>query len=400
MPHLTVFKHPFVHDLTEPNGKKAPPMSSGRSTMSIVLSRYLGGHDQRFWNRHLRHMLERMLFLAGYCDQDVSSQLRFLESIVTPHLGKRPRRIGRHAHHSFMTDDGTPIEMSWSWTEGDIDTMPVVRYSIEPLAMTLPKDEKWLNLHGSNAFLQDASGWFTAPDMTWFNRVNNILLQYDRCPIGSKTGEHESQIFWAFDLDGGHRLLKVYYVLNARAQGLSCSKLSLVERAVSKLSVDESMATALENFFTFIRASGADTEVEILSFDCIDPDRSRIKIYFRSRITSFSRVRSIMSWGQMHSCTTKGDMGSLKDLWHSVLGLDSHRSLEDPLQVKKHRTAGILYYCEFKPRTSAIKSKVYIPVRHYGINDQLIASRMSHFLTSRSMRLQEKTYLEALQQLQ
>jgi Tryptophan dimethylallyltransferase len=47
-----------------------------------------------------------------------------------------------------MTDDHTPIEMSWSWAETEM--LPTVRYSIEPLVQKAPTQEAAANLHSGD----------------------------------------------------------------------------------------------------------------------------------------------------------------------------------------------------------------------------------------------------------
>ncbi|KAF2201395.1 aromatic prenyltransferase [Delitschia confertaspora ATCC 74209] len=358
--------------------------------------------DQEFWNCRLQPILSRMLSASGSSLTETESQLDFFSQCVSPYLGKRPPRFGiRHpSWHSFMTDDGTPIELSWSWSENDTDMemLPAVRYSIEPLANRSKRDTPSSNVYGNEVFLQKASVCCTDVDMSWYQLLSDVLIQKEQSfPKGrSSTGERESQIFWAFDLQGSQRLLKVYYVLNARAESMECSKLDLLMQAVSKLSLDSSMLAALENFRSFVESSPDDLEIEMLGFDCIDPMKSRIKIYFRSRKTCFDEVCRIMSLGGKSNFVDRGALQPLKQLWYSVLSLDPGMPTSRSLPEKNHRTAGILYYYELRPGSTSVKTKVYIPVRHYGINDHKIAEGLSGFLKSRNTKLKNCDYIEIL----
>ncbi|KAF4633879.1 hypothetical protein G7Y89_g4249 [Cudoniella acicularis] len=348
----------------------------------------LNHRDRSFWCRELTPILSRLLLYAGYQPNEIRKQIHFLSFYAAPYLGKRPRRTG-HQRRSFMTDDGTPIEMSWSWTEGERDTLPTVRYSIEPLSRGNNNPPDGLNLRGSRKILRFAQSQCKDVNLVWFRRLNSILLRQRSDEILPKALLSETQLFFAFDLLGSERILKVYYVLEAKARDKGCSKLDLLVKAVDSLSLDSSTVSAFNMFLDYMQEANTDLEVEMLGFDCLNPSKSRIKIYVRSQRTSFDDVIDCLTFGgKLQEPGWDEAQKSLWNLWKSVLSLSPDTLISEPLRSVQHRTAGILYYYELKPESSSIKSKLYIPVRHYGVSDGKIATGLSSFLESKNMRLQ------------
>lgn len=73
-----------------------------------------------------------MLGMADYTTESQYRNLLFYLYYVVPELGVRPGDYKQPSQwKSFMTDDHTPVELSWSWSCGDKPS--VVRFSIEPI---------------------------------------------------------------------------------------------------------------------------------------------------------------------------------------------------------------------------------------------------------------------------
>jgi DMATS type aromatic prenyltransferase len=321
---------------------------------------------------------------------------------VAPYLGNAPA-FSQQQWNSFMTDDGSPIELSWCWREGENRSLPAVRYSIEPVGMMAgSKRDPW-NLFMSKKFLKNAKANCRTIDLKWFHQLGQILIWKGDQVTSPEGGQQNSQLFFAFDLVGSDTILKAYFMPELKARNDRCSTFSLITKAVSSLSLDPSTSSAFEIFFDYLHTThqrAQDLEIEILAIDCIQPCKSRIKIYVRSQRTSFNDVVEAMTLGgRIRDQGCQEAIRSLKQLWSSVLSLDINLPPSKRLPSKDHRTAGILYYFEFKPGSPAIKSKVYIPVRHYGVDDFEIACGLSQFLESRGMSLYGTTYVNAVQRL-
>jgi DMATS type aromatic prenyltransferase len=364
----------------------------------IVPNRCLTRRDVEFWCYHLDPLLHQMLRFASYDSNSIDKQRGLFSSAMAPCLGKRPSRSGPQ-WNSFMTDDGTPMEISWSWTE--TESLPTVRYSIEPIGRRARTQGGTANLRSGDKLIRLAQASCCTINIEWFNVLRQALIA--RRPACSNSSSQEFVLFVGFDLIGPDTVLKAYFFPEAAARELSCSKTDLVSNAIASLSSDPAMSSAYKRFSEYMQKSPlgeAGPEVEMLAIDCVRPAKSRIKVYTRSQRTSFSDVLDALTLGgALLTREFESAAPSLEKLWRAVLSLDPSIPPSQSLPIKKHRTAGILYYYEFKPGSSAIKVKMYIPVRNYGVNDREIAMGLSSFLESQDMHLQGTGYADAVQQL-
>ena len=185
-----------------------------------------------------------------------------------------------------------------------------------------------------------------------------------------------SQQFLAFDLKEQEVVLKAYFLPQRRVAQSGLPSLDLIESAMQQMPCFTSeFETTWNVMLDYLRHdSVVDLETEIVAIDCAEARNPRIKIYFRTRNTSLSSILDVTTLGGRLPALSPQNERSLRELWVSVLSL---RSDEETLRRVTHRTAGILYYMEFRSGTSLPKPKLYIPVRHYGINDYKVQSNKS-----------------------
>ncbi|KAL9079004.1 MAG: hypothetical protein Q9157_002103 [Trypethelium eluteriae] len=295
-----------------------------------------------------------------------------------------------------MTDDHEPIEFSFKWA--DQNTLPTVRYSIEPVSLKSGTTKDPANLRTAAAFVQRMKTYFPGADWTWYNILSAGMLceeQYLKPGLVSS-----SQIFFAFDLLSSSETLKACLIPSMRAQSEGTTNLDVVLQSLSQLSLDEAISSALGSFTRYLGSIPVNDrpEVELVGFDCIEPINSRLKIYVRSHRTSFQDVINALTLGgQLRDADFDRGLAALEELWNAVLGLSSPANWDQQLPAVSHRTAGILYYYEFKPFLKSIKTKLYIPVRHYVKNDHAAAFGLSEYLQSRPQSLQGVDYADAVQ---
>ena len=138
----------------------------------------------------------------------------------------------------------------------------------------------------------------------------------------------------------------------------------------------------------------------MLAIDCVQSSKSRNRVYVRSQGTSFDNiVDDLTLGGVLRTRKVESALPSLQKLWWVVLALDTSVPSSPPTPPKKHRTAGMSYYYEFKSGSSTVKVKLYFPVGQYGINDREIAMGVASFLKSQDMHLQGAGYANAVEQL-
>ena len=373
-----------------------------------VLSDYLIHEDPnaQSWWRTTGFLLATLFQKAGYTVRSQCEHLVFYHFYVTPELGPVPNASRRLSQwKSFMTDSFTPIEMSWEWGLG-IEA-PVVRFSIEPIGFDAGTPIDPLNEHTTNRLVEYFRLMSPNTDLRWYRHFSNKLLAYNRCsPDAEKVQEmegHKSRSFVAFDFGKRGIMLKAYYIPTFKAQAINQSNLAVISQAIADLPhCQASRFPAYDFLLKYIQSSdeGSQLKAEIFSIDCVIPEKSRFKIYLRTQSTSFNSIRAIMTFdGVLAESNLDKGLEELEKLWKLVLEPAQHLSPADELYHRAHRTAGNLYYFEFRPGQLIPVPKLYIPVRHYGQDDHAIAEGLKTYLQSRGQDLLACKYVEALQSI-
>ncbi|KXJ85035.1 dimethylallyl transferase [Microdochium bolleyi] len=314
-----------------------------------------------------------------------------------------------------MTDDHTPAELSWSWS-GD-DRLPAVRYSVEPIGWDAGSDIDPHNVHASAVLLGSTLPYTPSLDLHWYRHFLQCLTLCQKKSLqnGASDGlppstcKPPSQTFIAFDLEhNGDMVVKYYFLPSLKAASLGTGRLELTEAALSGLRLREpsDSASVLDSFHLLTEyiatfPSGTVT-VEIVAVDCVTPSKSRVKIYVRSRQTTFGSVLDMLTLGGRAAPLPESAVSSLKELWVNLFATAGNEAeiLEAPLPENPHCTAGILYYFELKPGLPLPTSKVYLPVRHYAQDDEQIALGLSRYLEKRGKGLAGgMTYLDGVRKL-
>ena len=356
--------------------------------------------DAELWNNEVGTMLNMMLELAGYPESSATIHSEFFRESVAPSLGQHPKGTGEPAHwKSFMTDDHTPVELSWCWSTA-LDT-PTVRYSVEPIGRWAGQPADPTNTLASLRLFGDALQLSPEMDLYLHRHFEQSLTSPKSCSEEDFAQNPQSQSFMAFDLLEKTIVVKQYYLPAWRALAEKKTNFAVVEEAIINVpTLGNSLLSSFSVFTNYIESFPEEKRpvVEIAAIDCLDPLKSRIKVYVRSRSTTLQSVLDILTIGNKAPKSSDEEQ-SLRELWHSVFGLDQEQSDETPLSQKDHRTSGILYYFEFKSGAPIPKTKVYLPVRHYAQNDDQVARGLSGFLDRRGKKLATGPYLEGVQTL-
>jgi DMATS type aromatic prenyltransferase len=334
----------------------------------------------RYWWWKSGYALAVLLYNAEYSSLAQYQSLAFFVTVIAPSLGAANEPpLGAKAWSSFMTDDGNPVELSWAWGTGT--KLPTIRFSIEPVGIHAGTPTDPENRHATSRFRQALLRSLTRTNVEWFDHFDAQLNCYDIANGLAHEG-HSSQIFYAFDLAEDGITSKAYFFPGFRAGATGETNLSVISQAIATAPycVPENLE-ALSVFQKFATSSsGLALEMDMLAIDLIDPMASRLKIYFRSRETSFTSVQHIMTLGN-RTTTPELVQGvrNLKQLWDAVL--ERKGSQEDtPLPASDHRTAGLLYNVEFRLGSALPKVKIYIPVRHYVSSDMKIIHGLGDYL--------------------
>ena len=358
---------------------------------------------QLWWNT-TGSVLAGLLHEAGYHVTAQCEILLFYFLIVVPQLGPHPRALrGLLPWKSFMTDEHTPIELSWEWGLGE--KSPMVRLSIEPIRLDAGTSPDPLNEYATNQVIDGFLHMFPSTELNLFHFYSKELLTY-RLEHGDNdtaltTAGHQSRSFVAFDFSKPGPMLKAYFLPIFKARETGQSTLAIISQAIDKLAKREGLKFPGHDFLSdYLQTSseGLGLQAEIFSIDCLSPALSRMKIYLRSQSTSFESIRANMTFGgKLKQRGLQKGIVELENLWRMVLLPARHANANEELPCKSHRTAGILYYYEIRPGHLFPTPRVYIPVRHYGENDMAIAKGLVSYLKSRGQEGFTGQYLKFLQ---
>ncbi|KAK2038976.1 aromatic prenyltransferase [Colletotrichum somersetense] len=348
--------------------------------------------DSDWWWQSVGSHLQTLLFAAGYSITDQLEALRFFYHLVTPRLGPRPS--GSKAEwKSFMTDDHTPIEYSWKWGFGG--EAPEVRYSIESIGHYAGASPDPLNQIATCDFLAQLYGnGLQGLDLEWFDHFKHTLLG-PGTPASKAKVVSQSTLFMAFEISHGPVGVKAYFI-PVEAPGYK--SVNQIFRAIASAGCCNPAATSRLHSFFRNDVHGRTINPFMLGIDCIIPSESRLKIYARSRITTFDLVRRVMSIGGQRRGIEEAEK-QLHRLWKLVLGLSDDAPADKELSSNSHETAGVLFYFDVASMAVLPDVKVYIPVRHYAPSDKVAAQGLVHYLKSQGRSAYVQQYLEALDTL-
>ncbi|KAF2877960.1 aromatic prenyltransferase [Massariosphaeria phaeospora] len=340
-------------------------------------------------------MLEYMIQKSNYSKEARRTHLEHFGRLICFSLGTHPEGSTKSTWQSCMNDDYTPVEFSWSWTASN--QFPTVRYAVEPIGKLTGAVCDPYNIAATNDLMKQLRVQAPRLDLSWFHYFNN-LFSPESCNGEFTTKENTgSSRFIAVEPKGdGSISAKAYFI----PQGDKSNKLSVIANAIRSLpGADSRLTDCVKHLSSFLSEYGIGPVpwAEMLGIDCTHPSRARLKIYIRTEQTSFDSVLGMMMFPK-NQLSAK-ETAKLRDFWYTILGLEDSGNDSDSLPTNNHWTAGIIYHFDLRLNSSVPKIKVYIPVKHYGINDLVAAERFSKWLENNGRKLHDSTYLDAVQSL-
>ncbi|KAF2731138.1 aromatic prenyltransferase, partial [Polyplosphaeria fusca] len=348
------------------------------------------------WYQDLAPILDRMVLDSGYTDAASHAHLSFLRTCVCGNLADHPSE-GPSAWKSYMNDDSTPIELSWSWSASS--KLPKVRYVIEPLGKSSGSATDPFNVHAPDEFVANTFKSNGAACFTWYHHFSNTLTTATREDQASETHFRGSSKFIGMELDAqGHHAVKAYIM--PRGDGITGFR-NIANGITSLPDADSKLISALRGLEAFLTTleNKARPRAEMLAIDCTTPEHARLKIYIRTQETNFDSVVKMMTRSNSPNGLSSTEISQLRDFWRTILGLDESVSDSDALPAKTHPTSGIIYHYELRLGSSNVKTKLYIPVKHYGGEDFGVAQRFSQWLERNGKGLHDSTYLDSIREM-
>jgi 4-O-dimethylallyl-L-tyrosine synthase len=287
--------------------------------------------DVKFWWETSGAILGMMLESVSLDLHLQYHHLFFYYCILAPALGKHPSR--QSSYKSFMTDDFTPLEFSFSWD----GTKSTVRLSIEPIGPETGGSEDHFNTVMAEKLIRHFSHSSMNLDLQLFNHFRRIFgvspENANKLDEVWDPAEPRSQIFLGFDLDFGKITTKAYFVPMLKAMESGKSRLQLVSEGISELDSQgifvKGAFAVFEEYLTSCPPQ-SQPEVEMVAIDCKKPRSSRIKIYTRSRSTSFDTVRDVYTLGgRLNSASMHEELSALENsgAWCWALPMTSPQTM-------------------------------------------------------------------------
>ncbi|KAL8806332.1 MAG: hypothetical protein Q9200_005077 [Gallowayella weberi] len=366
-----------------------------------------------FWERKAGRPLATLLQRADYDLVAQYSYIHFFVDRIIPALGPANGLSSKQTRwKSFMTDDHTPIELSWEW--GNPGSPPDIRYSIETIGTLAGKIADPFNTLATQRLLEQLQHSIPQIDLGWYDHFTQHLLPnaqdliaYQESHATSLPTEPTSTSFIAFDQRRrGPMTVKAYFIPTVKAAFSGIPTYDLIIHAIHTLPQrrpETCQALRLLTNFIETHSRGAQLECEILGIDCTSPSTARLKIYLRSRQTSFDAVREVMTLGgRMDNAEPESAFNDLFELWQALFFSDKTTlpvAKSTELRHCDHRTAGILYYFNFSGDKAQPVAKVYLPVRHYARNDYQVAKALCGFMKRRMGQRWGRRYMDALREI-
>ena len=348
---------------------------------------------------------------AGYGTNAQYDGLLFHYHAIAPALGPPPTVDGDPAiWESFMTDDFSPMEFSWSWNTGGPKSKPKIRYTVEAIGAKAGSAVDPYNRAGSLELIAKLQSIMPNLDWQCFDHLlyeSQPHLNNPAHPHITPPGSNRSSMFLGFEFQENGIGVKTY-LAPTKATLTGQTPLQVITESIRSLErIANITFPAYDKILNFLTHDHEGSSLEVLGIapDCVDPGTARLKLYVRSHCTSFDSVRHVMRMGICPAVSSQIDddtgdvMTDLFDLWRSILACPADSTSTEQLPQVDHPTAGILYNFEIRPGMADAEPKLYIPVKHYGTNDSTIAEGLVGWLREKGRGEWCTAYLSMLEGL-
>ncbi|KAF8581497.1 aromatic prenyltransferase [Ramaria rubella] len=292
---------------------------------------------------------------------------------------------------SYMTDDHSPVELSWQF---DGSGGAVVRFAIDPVKRQMEGDTR-----GAMSLFEDLSQMKVLArgvDLDWCRVCAETLTLSSVPPQCKATGtpEYPSQYFVGFDFSSKGIVMKAYFLPETRAAITSTSKTALVTSCIMALSTPTpscptppDLLTPWRRTLSFFNSLPIDLvpTINIVAVDCVASGKNRVKIYARTPRATLANLRHFMTLGRDAAETSHTTQRALKQItmmWYLLfpqLASPEFDDVEAPATDPGHPTGGLLWYYELRPGHAEPFPKVYLPVRHWCRSDQQVVDAVETF---------------------
>lgn len=349
-----------------------------------VLSKFTvftDSHQKAWWEKTGR-LLNKILASANYSTSRQFEALTFYSQVLIPRLGPYPASF-----RSAITRSGLPLEFSVNYQQhGGVD--PVVRIGFEPVSaesgtqrdvynqlpvLDLLKCLDQLKIPGfDDSLFRHFLACHTLSD------AERDILTRKKMEGSSLT----SQSAFGFDLRPDVVSVKGYTFPALKCHAGERSFGDLISQSIEPLSQSMGHFASFDLVNDYLQETNGYSQAAFWSFDCVDPRRSRLKLYSSSNEVAWFKIKEIWTLGgRLDSATVKKGLEYLWQLWQLTRVEEGHRAFTGGFDDGRDSTpTPMVWNYEMRTADSAPICKFYFPI--HGENDGRIVRGVSQFLSN------------------
>lgn len=345
---------------------------------------------------------------AQYGIEEQFEVLLFLHAKVIPRVGTlyqraKPDWPSRYA--SLLTDDGSPFEYSWKWNSASSSNTPEVRYCIEAIGPhTGTRDDPYNYIETEKLMVDGLAHSIPELDLTWFRHFAKALKFDAPKSIPSNPEAPPATMFVAFEHTVKAIVVKAYFIPSSDGDSAGPPTFGTFADAARGVIAN---TDALDAVMSYVKDDdvGSTLMADMLAIDCVDPTKSRLKVYASVPVASFASIVSVMTLGGK---ITNVDQG-IQELWELlrlVLGLEKDVSPTEVLSVQDAFDEALAhpfdlygrmtFYFDIASSSKLPDVKLYIPVIRYGKSDAAVAAGLGEYLRLRQRGQYHEGFLRAM----
>ncbi|KAK1992231.1 aromatic prenyltransferase [Colletotrichum falcatum] len=381
-----------MHDGDIAPASKAKQDVTGNLVLTSV-SKWLPSRDEHsdyWWNMAGAH-LSALLHNAGYTIQAQYETLLFFYHQIAPKIGASPLSKNPSRQDSGLSLDGTRFEYSWRWNQAG--TKPEIRMVIEPVSRFAGTYMDPLNIKPAMDTLYSMKSQVPSLDMTLFNHF--VAKFYDsewHRYLDTNERSVITNVCLGFEFLGNEDVLPKAYFFPRKLGQVGLTPMEVWEDAIATAIPQSSTSGTV---LSFVKEGASRLGLTLaplwLGIDVVNPLKARLKLYCVESRTSFKSVESILTMGGIIEIAPNM-LAMIWDLMKAVCDLpDDFPPDKDLPRAPRYNpstdgidTVGLwgtfAYYFDIGHGPEVPDIKLYIPVCHYGANDQSIASGTANWM--------------------
>ena len=326
---------------------------------------------------------------AGYTEQCQSQFLKFFYALIVPYLGPYPQNF-----RSAMTHNELPLELSINFQQLG-NTRPVVRVAVEPITSLSGTKADPYNLSPIREFLDaleklNPEGYDSRLFEHFYPKHTLSTSECQKLLAENEPIRELSQVSFGFDLKPSGISVKGYTFPALKCHAAEQDLCSAVLDSVREYLGDSDCHNTLPLIRDYIETTETtDARANfgfVYSNDCTAPEKSRHKIYGRTKDMSWNKVREIWTLdGRVDSPGSRRGLEYLRRLWELLqIGEGPH-----PLSLP------LVWNYETKARLTVPATKIYFPL--YGCKDRDNVRAIAQYLTEIGLGVHADVYEQNVQ---